>query len=120
MSGKRREVSEAESARLARVGALGGFSRAAKMTQEERSAAAARAGKASAERRRLEREARGEPHPKPSRWHFAKGPTLEELEPFLTEAARADSTLSEYLLRRQAIILYKQYLARIDVEGGAR
>lgn len=118
MTGK--ETPEERRARLARAGTLGGFSRAAKLSPEERSRRARVAGLASAEARRLEREARCEEASKRSQWKHRSGPTTEELEPFLTEALRTDPTLSEYLARRQAIVLYKLYLAQIDVEGGAR
>jgi len=94
-------------------GAIGGLARSAKLTPEERSAIARKAGEASAAKRRAEREARraaGEDVPEPRPRHDI-APTPDELEPYLEEIDAEDHGYTYEQRIRQARLRLKRALA---------
>jgi hypothetical protein len=105
---------EERRAHLARAGKLGGFSRAAKLSPEERARRASVAGKASAERRRLEREA-GIVRPKKPKKHPWDSLPPQTFAVFVEQVREADPALSEDVVYRQAAIFCQRYLVKIDI-----
>ena len=111
------ERAAAERAQRARTSRMAGLAAAAKMTPEERVARARKAGLASAAARRAKIEAEGRTVPEQG-YKTRANPTEEELSEFLEEAYRKHPTLSYTAQRRQAVILRRQYLARLAFEQG--
>jgi hypothetical protein len=88
------------------------------MTPAERSAAASVAGRASSEARKRRRAEAGIPEPTRAGDYLTRPvPGPAELGEWIAIALAADPTLSERALRRQAVILRHQYLARIAFEA---
>lgn len=105
--------------RLRRQAALGGLTKAARMSPEERSEAARLAGLASGAARRAAREAareRGEDVPEPRR-RPQTGPTIDELEPFLAQIDAEGRALSYEQRIREARLRLRQSIARATLDA---
>lgn len=105
--------------RMRQMGVLGGLSKAARMSPDERVESARKAGLASAAKRRAEREAaraRGEhvPEPKP---RPTTGPTIDELEPYLVQVDAEGRALTYDQRVREARIRLRRDVARQTLDA---
>lgn len=107
---------DARRERLSRLGALGGLSRSAKLTPDERSESARKAGLASAAKRRADREARGEVVP-PRKPRPTTGPTIDELEAYLVQIDAEGNALSYDQRIREARLRLRRDVARQTLEA---
>ncbi|MFT2692685.1 hypothetical protein [Clavibacter zhangzhiyongii] len=108
---------EEHAAQISRARRMAGLAASAKRSPEERTESARKAGLASAAARRAKIEAEGRAVPGRT-YKTRTNPTEEELSEFLDEAYRQYPTLSYTAQRRQAVILRRQYLARLAFEQG--
>lgn len=100
-------------------GAIGGLSRSAKLTPEERTAIARKGGEARAAKLRAEREAAGLP-PKARARHLM--PPIEALEPYLEQIdGEPRETPWGYEQRiREAVVRYRRDIAAQALEAAKR
>jgi hypothetical protein len=105
--------------RLRRQAALGGLTKAARMSPAERSESARKAGLASAAARKAAREAaraRGEVVPEP-RPRPQTGPTIDELSAYLEQIDAEGQPLTYEQRIREARLRLRQDIARQTLEA---